>query len=506
MLSESSTSRNLSEIGHLFLSSVRDRQMQGAPMPRRQPPSRPTLSVPAAPQLDMSIALESEIEQGARIAADGTASGFPPVAAILGAHLDGDLPRRAAEYASQLALGGQRVGLITVDATELKITCFDQADDEAVDCHATPIDGLNPKATADALEELSCDLDRWLIVLPQSKTPEARELLGRIDHWVLISTSDHDGIVGCYRTLKGACDDHHHRISLALLGARSSGEGDTVYRKLAGVCQQFLSLPLERETFTDGHGHIQPRVALWCKVQSNTASAWQAIQRLIDQSQAAIVQAAASMEAAGSSSAKAAAPLQLHQTTEAAPMSSGKLPPPVTMETTAAKISSPATFPAMQPVMRMVDDAREPQNEVSQVLELPDGEATVEAILSAIMHSERFPLIECPVSPPMCPSAKLVVTRDRQLVLMAALRQGLGDLRLVGRAFNWLNENYQLICMAMPQMAINPAAAPCLRLMIDHADVSAELLQPMMQTSTVTVQVYRRLKWGAKTGLLVDAA
>jgi hypothetical protein len=148
----------------------------------------------------------------------------------------------------------------------------------------------------------------------------------------------------------------------------------------------------------------------------------------------------------------------------------------------------------------------ESPNEIADVIELSDGQTPGGSILAAILRNEAADLMECPVSPPMCPEAKLAVTRDRRVVLLAAARQGLGELRSIARAYNWLIENYNLLCMAMPQLAINPTAPPCLRLLIDHADLSAEILQPMLQSSTVTVQAYRRLRWGAKTGLLLEAA
>jgi hypothetical protein len=36
--------------------------------------------------------------------------------------------------------------------------------------------------------------------------------------------------------------------------------------------------------------------------------------------------------------------------------------------------------------------------------------------------------------------------------------------------------------------------------------MTAEILQPMLQASNVTVQAYRKLRWGGKTGLLLEAA
>jgi hypothetical protein len=189
----------------------------------------------------------------------------------------------------------------------------------------------------------------------------------------------------------------------------------------------------------------------------------------------------------------------------------------------AVEVSGPIPFPGSQhsmhpsmnasvqpanqagaPAMRFADQREE--EAMSEVIELPDAECTGGSILAAIIRSEASELIECPVKPPMCPEAKLAVTRDRRIVLLAATRQGLSELRSIGRAYNWLVENYALIAMALPQMSIDATMAPRLRLMVDHADLSAEILQPMLQSNRVTVQAYRRLRWGGKTGLLLEAA
>ena len=164
-------------------------------------------------------------------------------------------------------------------------------------------------------------------------------------------------------------------------------------------------------------------------------------------------------------------------------------------------------FPSQQPNLRWSgSDTAEVPDSITEVIELPESLLAGHSVLPAILRSEAAQLIECPVTPPMCPEARLAVTRDRRIVLLAAARQGLGDLRSIARAYHWLVENYKLICMAMPQMAIDPVAKPCLRLFIDHADITAEILQPMLQSATVTVQAYRRLRWGTKTALLLDAA
>ena len=60
--------------------------------------------------------------------------------------------------------------------------------------------------------------------------------------------------------------------------------------------------------------------------------------------------------------------------------------------------------------------------------------------------------------------------------------------------------------MAMPQFVIDAHRLPCLRLLVDHKDMSAELLQPMLEAGHVSVQAYRKLRWGQKAGLLLEAA
>ena len=106
----------------------------------------------------------------------------------------------------------------------------------------------------------------------------------------------------------------------------------------------------------------------------------------------------------------------------------------------------------------------------------------------------------------MCADVRLAVARDRGLLLLAVARQGLGELKLIGRAYQWLQENQSLIAMAVPQFAIDPATTPRFRLLVDQADLSAETLRPMLESSHVKVQAYRRLRWGGKAGLLLEAA
>jgi hypothetical protein len=129
-----------------------------------------------------------------------------------------------------------------------------------------------------------------------------------------------------------------------------------------------------------------------------------------------------------------------------------------------------------------------------------------EAVLSAILRHRSAELVECPIVPPMCGKAKLAVARDRRIVLIGEAGHGLTDLRSIGKAYQWLVENRNLIAMAVPQLAIDAHAMPQLSLLVDRADASAESLQPMLQSDHVTIETYRKLKWGGKTGLLLEAA
>jgi hypothetical protein len=68
-----------------------------------------------------------------------------------------------------------------------------------------------------------------------------------------------------------------------------------------------------------------------------------------------------------------------------------------------------------------------------------------------------------------------------------------------------MRQNRNLIVMALPQFCISDAE-PALRLLVDQADLSAGVLHPFLDGGGVTVQPYRKLRWGRKTGLLLEAA
>jgi len=143
---------------------------------------------------------------------------------------------------------------------------------------------------------------------------------------------------------------------------------------------------------------------------------------------------------------------------------------------------------------------------VSDVIDLPDGNASTESIIAAVLASETAGLMECPIAVPRCPQAKLVVSRDRRLTLLAVKGGDMTDLRPIAQAYQWMCENRRLIAMALPQLAIDPSSEPMLRLLVDRMDADSQAMHSMLYGACATVQIYRRLRWQGRTGLLLDAA
>ncbi|WP_428938566.1 hypothetical protein [Fontivita pretiosa] len=509
---QSQASRNLSEISHLFLSGVRQRAGHGAPQPVRTPPS----AAQSRPRTDLTVDLTPEefahvfgdqlpagqpVACGATDSSDSAARGGPsigPVRAVLASHLGVRQLARVQEYAASLCADGQRVGLIAVDSCEFRLSIFERAPQPlaahpAAQAHETDV--LDARLMRESLEELAWDVDRWLLLLPNPRAPEARSLLRDVNSWTLLTTCDHDGIVACYRTLKGLADLHRPRLSIAALDAGHGPEAATAaqqaYQRLSSVCRQFLDWPVKAEPAVWPASDVVEHVVLWCsatrdKAQLAEAPQWQVV---------------ADFLAKARQSPRAVEPLPASGAVSAAAESG-----PDTAQNGDAR---PAT--ASEPAMRISEtDAHssgveQAAHRVDEVIDLPDAQACPAAIVAAVLRGGHE-LVECPVKPPMCPDASLAVSRDRCLVLVAVARQGLSDLRLIGRAYQWLIENRALISMAVPQFAIDAHRLPRLHLLVDHADMSAAVLQPILHAPSVTVHAYRKLRWGGKTGLLLEAA
>src|SRR3954451_9350154 len=174
--------RSLSEISHLFLSSVRARHPTGAPRPLRKPPQPQPQQQNPMPNPNVSIDMTPEefarqYGTGSQPAMAGAPSidsnniDPPQVSAIIGAHLNGKLFDRVKDYASHLCGTFSRVGLIEVDVAELRLMLFERHSvAESISSNGEGFFQVRPeefdvRRIAEALEELSWDVEQWLLLL-----------------------------------------------------------------------------------------------------------------------------------------------------------------------------------------------------------------------------------------------------------------------------------------------------------------------------------------------------
>lgn len=508
--------QSLSDISHLFLSSVRDRQTGGAARPQRTPPNRENRTEPPVDLTPEEFAHvigadEAEIPGATKSNHHEQESPdrLPPISAVIAQHLNGSQRDRVREYAAHLCKSGERVGLIELDASEFRVSCFELGSTETP-TESAVCDALDGRRMSETLDEMSWDVDRWLLNVPNPRLNEARAILRSIDNWTVLATCDHDGVVACYRSLKGLADVHSSdpsdhagapTLSLALLDAPDEMAAIRVFRKLSGVCQQFLHWPLESEPLVLAAGSVAEHQVLTCratrdKAQLASAPQWQVTSDFVMKCHQ------------NTSSVSFTRPLPPTPVAAKQPEIRGTVPLIPPDQQTARPAPKVMQSPAIQVSPMIAEPTIEPQASdlsTNEVIDLPAGADAAGAIVAATMRGATD-VIECPVKPPMLADASLAVTRDRRLVLFAVAKQGLSDLRGIGEAWRWMNENRVLIAMAMPQLQIDPHQMPHLRLLVDRADLSATTLQPLLQTGHVTVQSYRKLRWGPKTGLLLEAA
>jgi hypothetical protein len=306
----------------------------------------------------------------------------------------------------------------------------------------------------------------------------------------LLLSCDHEGIVASYRTLKGLSDLHRPRLSLAMLDAASDSDAASACQRLASVCRQFLDWQIESESPIAPTSDVTEHVVLWSsatrdKAQLATAPQWQVAAEFLKRAK----KHEGKMREAARKSAGIATPVM-----------PDSLPfPTLERKPSAARVQEAEMRSA--PILQGTSAANDPE-----VIELADHADSPAAIVSAVLRGNASQWVECPIKPPMCSDASLAVTRDHRIVLIAVARQGLSDLRQIGRAYQWLIENRPLIGMAVPQLSIDVHQLPRLHMLVDHADMSAEILQPILQSDSVSVHAYRKLRWGGKTGLLLEAA
>jgi hypothetical protein len=461
--------RPLSEISHLFLSEMRARPGSTGRPARIPPPKSADVSIDMTPE-EFSASMEAPNESATESpdvmpATMNDPARSPVISVVLSSHLMDQPSQSVRQYARSLAADSRNVGLIEIEGSELCLTCFEINGVEAPS--PAVVESMDPRRITEILTEMAVDVERWIISLPNARTTEARELLREAPHWVMLTTADHEGVVATYRALKGLAELGQHRISLVVLDARDDSHAQAVYHKLDAVSRQFLHCALEAVSPLRHAQNVAEQAILHCGRcgdGNGSSDHWNAIRQF----------------AAG---AIAPGEQEIHQ-----PLYQEQ-PQPMKLNTPeAARIS-------------VAGDS------LPEVIDLPT-DASERAILDAVVRQGgadgRWVL--CPIHPPMCPEALLAVGRDQRLMLLAVAGRGLGQLLSIGQALRWMSENTELIRMALPQLAIEANAAPCVRVLVDHNDLSADVLQPLLQSGTVTIQAYRRIKWAGKTGLLLEAA
>ncbi|MGE5612141.1 MAG: hypothetical protein ACM359_23035, partial [Bacillota bacterium] len=478
MAEQGNSRRHLSEISHLFLSSVREKQTGGAAIPCRKPPTA-HVSPDLTPEEYRQVLSDEPAGETMRV---------PSIKAVVASHLGVRQLEYVRRYARHLAGLGWHVGLMIVDAGEFRVVRYDPHSG-ADSAEAQESGCFDARAMTDAINELSCDLDVWLLVIANPRVPEGRILLGQVADWVVLGTCDHDGVVACYRSLKGLSDLHPvvKKLTFAALDAEDVDQAEGVYRKLAAVCDQFLNRKIESEGAVNEVEDVGEAVVMNCvvehdKAQLAGAAHWQVLGGFLEKSrQAAAATEGATVRMAGDGPATAQPAME---------------PAGVEQQdgTGEEKVQATAML-AGQPKLQADAGA-----DVAEVIELVGGQEGHEGVLASVMNHAMGAMVECPVKPPMCSDVRLAVSREKRLVLLAVASGGLADLKVIGQAYRWVVENRALLAMALPQFALDAHQLPHLRLLVDQADINAEVLQSVMAADTVQVQTYRRVKWGQRQG------
>jgi hypothetical protein len=529
--------RPLSEISHLFLSSLRDNA--NPDRPKRIPPSQRKPDAGSQHDSDAPMRMPNPAstpnEHDSIEEAREMSSHLEPeptrrrVTTVIAAHLNGHALERVTQYAFHLASLGQRIGLILADTGELRLQVIDMAGENASPQQPSLLD---PRRMSEALLELNHDVDRWLLVVTDPRRVEPRSLLRMVDDWVLLITCDHDGIVSGYRMLKGLADGPKHPLSIALLDSTGAAAADRVFGKLAGVCRQFLDWDVQSEGAVEHVESASINEVLWCRARGDKAALatgphWQVLREFLDLTPDASANAAhfgVHPDAVGHDPSQQFHAHHPDRTNHPEPADLDPWAEPVndppqssSRSTSHRHHAQPTPSAEARPMQvhpdlthaihasptsnHAIDSADGPSSVIPEVVELPQGVS----VLSAILRTGAS-LLPTPVSIPMCPGAVLAVGRDRALVLVAQLGSGLSGLTSIAAGIKWLEESRQLLSMAMPQLAVDAQIAPRVHLLIDHADRLADSVRPLLGNSRITIQTYRQVRFSGRMGLLLDAA
>lgn len=485
--------RPLSEISHLFLSNLRENgempRPQRIPPGQRQPPA-PKSNAPDPSRADFRP-LESK--QSESVEFGGTRR---RVTGIIGSHLNGKLLTRVSQYAAAQAAEGAPVGLIIVDASEFRLEIVEAGQGTI---RVDPTDVLDARQMRESLLELNHDVDRWLLVTPDPRRENSRALMSMCDDWLMLCTCDHDGVVSGYRSLKGMAEGGKNPVRIALLDPPGVGAAERVFGKLAAVCRQFLDWNVAADTPVTGELNAQQSIVLWCraihdKAQLASAPQWKVVEEFLglepDES--------AQLAHFGPETQSDDVPPQVVEQLRIDPIAQPQAKVEQEVEPTPA-VAQPS--PQAVPTSQSFTFTQPPAEKIDEVIDLPPGVSVLSAVLGA-----GGDLLPTPIPLSMCPGAVVAVSRSRQLVLVAQLGGGLAGLGTVGSAVKWLEDSAKVIAMAMPQLSIDMTKPIRVQLLVDFNDRSATGLMPLLGHDRIAVRCYRRLRWGDRTGLLLDAA
>lgn len=503
--------QNLAEIGHLVLTSVRERQVGGAARPVRVPPGGQRMEATAAATVrrDVSIDMTAEEFAAQMAAASGMqivrddeddACDAPdevdapaeerkvrakPVAVVIGGHLGEELAERAGEYARHVARAVRRVGVVYVDEGGIRVCCVDGSSPSGQSAEEATIEQV-----AGALGELNWDVNRWVVV-----GADVRPMLEEARSAVLLCSCGHEGVVSAYRTLKGLAEVRPGELGVALLDAREHAEAGRVQRKISSVAEQYLGCAVRMDAVVIASADFHEHELLTCECEPGEA--WAVLRDFFA--------GAEEMPKVVPTAEKSPEEREVERAAMAVDAAAPAVSPVANAQAVVAQIASDIVTPITAqaepaPAMRMASAA----SSEPEVIELGAGMDVV----SAVVRHAGAGLVGCPaVKPPMMESgAEVAVTRERRLVLVAVAGEGLAGLEKVARAHRWLVENRSLVAMALPQMNVDAHQLPELRVLVDWQDAGAEGLRSLVGAGHVTVQTYRKLRWGGKTGVLVEAA
>ena len=272
---------SLSEISHLFLTELRQRQTNGAARPARKPPGEAMPRAEALPPVAGGDEKPAEIAVGSG-AGEETETISPArrsISLVIAHHLGAAAARGALDYARHVAATSGPVALIELAEEGLRISSLEASAPEGDLPGAVAAEAVNFKVISHALEELSWDIGNWLIFLPAPRSQGAQEIISRIGRWTLLVGAADETVVGGYRALKGLLSESvRPTVSLAVAGAEDQTQADLIHRKLDRAARQFLNVELLNEGRVASAPDARAHVALCCRCTAGvTQEHWNAV-------------------------------------------------------------------------------------------------------------------------------------------------------------------------------------------------------------------------------------